>query len=81
MRKDDISAFPVIPPVDSDGYMAGGYPYPDTGMTLRDFFAIKCYSNILNTLQNTPNWNDDGFTNGAMMAYKMADLLIQAREI
>ena len=26
IETDPISAFPVMPPVDSDGYMASGYP-------------------------------------------------------
>lgn len=33
------SAFPVIPPMDKEGFCALGYPYPDAGMNLRDWFA------------------------------------------
>lgn len=34
------SAFPVIPPSDARGCPPEGYPYPETGMTLRDYMAI-----------------------------------------
>jgi hypothetical protein len=36
---DGGPAFPVTPPVDETGRTAVGYPYPDTGMSLRDWFA------------------------------------------
>lgn len=32
-------AYPVLPPVCSDGNSPAGYPYPDAGMTLLDHFA------------------------------------------
>lgn len=34
------SAFPVVPPTD-----AAGYPYPEAGMTLRDYFAAHASEN------------------------------------
>lgn len=36
------SAFPIIPPVDSHGMgSAAGYPFPEGGMTLHNYFAAK----------------------------------------
>lgn len=33
------SAFPIVPPIDSDGRTPTGYPFPDSGMTLRQWYA------------------------------------------
>ena len=35
------AAFPVLPPCDMEGVSASGYPYPEAGMSLRDYFAAK----------------------------------------
>ncbi len=35
-----VPAFPVIPPCDMEGASASGYPYPDSGMSLRDYMAV-----------------------------------------
>lgn len=44
-RKDGGAAFPTIPPVGSQ--VAGsGYPYPEEGMTLLDWFAGQELSKI-----------------------------------
>ena len=32
-------AYPTIPPVDSQGNIPSGFPYPDHGMTLREYMA------------------------------------------
>jgi hypothetical protein len=37
---DGESAFPVTPAVGADGYPGVGQPYPECGMSLRDYFAI-----------------------------------------
>lgn len=34
------AAFPVLPPQDTAAGMAVGYPYPEPGMSLRDYFAV-----------------------------------------
>lgn len=36
---DGGSAFPIFSPIAADGYPAAGYPFPESGMSLRDFFA------------------------------------------
>lgn len=38
-RKDGGSAFPLMPPTDAAGQSAAGYPYPEMGMSLCDWFA------------------------------------------
>ena len=36
------SAFPIIPPVDGYGLgSAAGYPFPEGGMSLHDYFTAK----------------------------------------
>lgn len=41
MNNDGGSAFPVCPPLDGSGSgSAGGYPFPEGGMSLRDYMAI-----------------------------------------
>ena len=37
--KDGGAAFPFSPPVDDTGRSAVGYPFPELGMSLRDWFA------------------------------------------
>ena len=37
--KDGGAAFPFSPPVDDTGRSAVGYPSPELGMSLRDWFA------------------------------------------
>ena len=34
------SAFPLMPPQDTAAGVAPGYPHPDAGMSLRDYFAV-----------------------------------------
>lgn len=34
-------AFPCMPPQDTGAGSAVGYPYPEAGMTMRDYFAAK----------------------------------------
>ena len=41
------SAFPVIPPLGADQQPAAGYPYPDPGMSLRDWFAGQALAGYL----------------------------------
>jgi hypothetical protein len=37
--KDGGPAFPFAPPCDQYGALPTGYPFPDTGMSLRNYFA------------------------------------------
>lgn len=41
------SAFPIVPPIDSDGRAPTGYPFPDSGMTLRQYYAGQALLGIL----------------------------------
>ncbi|NTE87245.1 hypothetical protein [Agrobacterium rubi] len=74
---DGGSAFPLIPPVDETGRAAVGYPYPEPGMTLRDYFAIHA------DWEDVRHYSTDG--NGRNMSrvgarYKYADCMIAARK-
>lgn len=53
-------AYPVIPPVDGHGHSPGGYPFPDSGMTLRDYFAGQALVAIIASQGNTvtEDWAD-----------------------
>ena len=65
-------AFPVIPPFDTDGWAAPGYPHADPGMTLRDYFAAKAMQGML----------AEGCTDIELIArdaYVFADAMIKAR--
>lgn len=35
------SAFPITPPVDPAGGIAGGYYFPESGLTKREYAAIR----------------------------------------
>jgi hypothetical protein len=42
------SAFPITPPVDPTGLgSAGGYPYPEAGLTKRELFAAMAMAGSL----------------------------------
>lgn len=46
-KKTGGPAFPVIPPANEHGHSIEGYPYPDEGMTLRDWFAGQALAGII----------------------------------
>lgn len=70
------SAFPIIPPLDTDGGSASGYPFPTSGMSLRDYFAAHVLGSIV-----ALNWNDDTSTlQIASFSYACADAMLEARE-
>jgi hypothetical protein len=64
----NLSAFPVIPPSGN----AAGFPYPESGMTLRDYFAAKAMQGVLA--------NGMPFYNVSEYAYKVADLMMEERD-
>lgn len=35
-------AFPILSPVDETGRTAAGYPFPEEGMSLRQYYATHC---------------------------------------
>jgi len=69
-------AFPVIPPANENGYSPSGFPYPDAGMTLRDYFAGQAlveYAGLMSvSMPETMNVV-------AKLSYQMADAMIEAR--
>lgn len=75
--KNGGSAFPIIPPLSSDGYSsAAGYPYPEHGMTLRDWFAGQAlaeFATIVSVQQ------PETMTVVAGLAYQMADAMLAER--
>lgn len=46
-RDDGGAAFPLMPPQDTAAGIAVGYPYPEPGMTLRDYFAAAAMQGML----------------------------------
>ena len=76
--KDGGPAFPFSPPCDELGRLPQGYPFPELGMTLRDWFAGRALAMLAN-----PTVGDDGadeYYNMAEIAYRYADAMIAVRE-
>ena len=70
------AAFPVLPPCCVDGAMASGYPYPEAGMTLRDYFAGQSLVVL------GPYAFSGGCLSGSWLAteaYRLADAMLAAR--
>jgi hypothetical protein len=78
-RNDSGSAFPVLPPVDETGRSAVGYPFPDPGMSLRDYFAAKAMQGLIAQARGTATSSQAVL--GATWAYEMADAMLAAREL
>jgi hypothetical protein len=82
-RADGGAAFPVLPPCDMEGASAQGYPYPEAGMTLRDYFAAKAMQSVL----RDPYFSEKADTMGhsefadevAEAAYTVADAMLRFR--
>ena len=73
------SAYPVMPP--KAGGIDGscpGYPYPQTGLTKREAFALACVSGIFQSFTGTgwANPNDYQLRCVAKASVRMADMLI-----
>lgn len=71
-------AFPVLSPVAADGRVAPGYPYPDTGMQLRDFFAAAAATGLLAHPQCRAVTGDVAGAI-AIEAYRVADAMMNER--
>lgn len=86
-RKDGGPAFPVIPPQDEHGIgSASGYPYPDSGMSLRDYFAGQmlvgfgaAFANMVADDGATVYEMPDSAAGMAVIAYTFADAMIAER--
>jgi hypothetical protein len=77
---DGGAAFPVIPPVDETGRTAVGYPYPEGGMTLRDYFAAKAMQALIaagadKDMRGYPGWREEL----GQEAYLFAKAMLKAR--
>jgi hypothetical protein len=84
---DGGPAFPVIPPQDEHGIgSAPGYPFPDTGMSLRDWFAGQVMPVVIAATsagQHSPEFRHDDISAVLPMArdaYALADAMLTARE-
>lgn len=85
-HSDGGAAFPVLPPCGMDGSSASGYPYPEAGMSLRDYFAAKAMQMEMKSARKL-------YVSGALdadewrqvqvwvadYAYEMADEMLRAR--
>lgn len=75
-KDDGGAAFPVLPPCDAGGNVASGYPYPEVGMSLRDWFAGQAVIGV------TSDLGGDSFPDAiANQAYAIADAMIARRKI
>lgn len=70
MSEDGGPAFPRI-----RASAGGRCNESQTGMSLRDYFAGKCMSDVLNHF----SWTDAHIAEAAKFAYKLADAMISER--
>lgn len=79
-----------MPPVGGDGRTAAGYPYPDEGMSLRDWFAGQALAGTLGALTSASRGSleavaaEYGFQGNlyefaALNAYGYADAMLAER--
>lgn len=66
----NLSAFPVIPPSND----AAGFPYPESGMTLRDYFAAKAMQILMHPRGAYSEWSEIVY-----QAYEIADKMMEER--
>lgn len=84
-RADGGAAFPVLPPQDTAAGVATGYPYPEAGMTMRDYFAAKAMHGFIcepvDGVQEAMFYQLSDKTCDAVAgaAYLMADAMLRAR--
>ena len=69
------AAFPVLPPQDTAAGVATGYPYPESGMTLRDYFAAKAMQGMV----GTASFAYDDMEKEATLCYEIADAMLAVR--
>lgn len=71
-------AFPCIPPQDTGAGFAVGYPFPDQGMTLRDYFAAKAMQSLIIAAAGSSTTHTPASV--SVDAYETADAMLKARE-
>ena len=80
-----IAAFPLLPPCGVEGNSAAGYPYPEPGMTLRDYFAAKALPMAweIECLRPTGSYTanmEPTYEGAAVRAYFLAAAVLKARQ-
>ena len=76
---DGGPAFPIIPPVDETGRSAAGYPYPDSGMTFRDYAAVHILAGMNASRYGHMIWPAPGGAPAVTrVAVQLADELVSA---
>lgn len=70
---DGGSAFPTLPPLHPEGGHPDGYPYPQDGMSLRQWYAGLAMQGLL-----ASGPHDCGVLGIALDAVQQADALIKA---
>lgn len=75
-HNDGGAAFPVIPACDDLGEIPAGYPFPETGMSLRDWFAGQALAGLAANPQNYGDYDEF-----AKRSYLCADAMLKAREV
>ena len=73
--KDGGAAFPFSPPVDDTGRSAVGYPFPELGMSLRDWFAGQAMAAFIRRAVTTEDWG-----RLPLASYEIADAMLEARK-
>jgi hypothetical protein len=76
---NNTPAFPIMPPCDMEGASAQGYPYPDAGMTLRDYFAAKAMQGFIANGALSAD-SDVLIREVCSDAYAVADAMLKVRE-
>jgi len=71
MQQDDIMAFPTEGFLGSEGRIL---QYPESGMTLRDYFAGQVITQYFNTWDGLPD------EDVAKAAYTIADAMLKVRK-
>ena len=74
---NDTPAFPR--PFSEDTYLEGIDYLAQDGMTMRDYFAAKAMQAMIQG-RGAANLEQGGYVAVSMMAYKMADAMLKARE-
>jgi hypothetical protein len=77
------NAFPCMPPQDTAAGAATGYPFPDAGMSMRDYFAAKTLQGGIATAQGLGGLNQEelaqAFGEFARICYAAADAMLKER--
>ena len=79
------SAFPCMPPQDTAAGAAVGYPHPEVGMTMRDYFAAKAMQAgmtgaVLPGLFERDPETLAAVSKAARAFYAIADAMLEARD-